>query len=265
MMRTITILGCASSGGVPRVGSGWGACDPAETRNRRRRCSVLIRQTDGERSTTALVDTGPDLREQLLDAHVQKLDAVIYTHDHADHTHGIDDIRPLVLHNRQRIDAFCDETTASGLLQRFDYIFRTPKGSDYPPILTERRIEQGITFEVTGEGGVIPVMPFRLAHGSIDALGLRVGTMAYTPDVSAVPDESIPYLAGLDLWIIDALRIRPHPTHFHLEQALEWIVRMKPGRAILTNLHSDLDYQTLCNDLPAHIRPAYDGLELVFT
>jgi phosphoribosyl 1,2-cyclic phosphate phosphodiesterase len=265
MKRTITILGCASSGGVPRVGSGWGACDPSDPRNRRRRCSVLLRQSDGDKQTTAIVDTGPDLREQLLDAHVDKLDAVIYTHDHADHTHGIDDIRPLVLHNRHRIDAFCDETTASGLLQRFDYIFRTPRGSDYPPILTERRIEQNVVFEVTGEGGSFTVLPFRLIHGSIDALGLRIGSMAYTPDVNAVPDASIPYLENLDLWIIDALRIKPHPTHFHLEQSLEWIGRMKPRRAILTNLHNDLDYATLCKDLPAHIRPAYDGLELDFT
>jgi phosphoribosyl 1,2-cyclic phosphate phosphodiesterase len=265
MKRTVTILGCASSGGVPRVGSGWGACDPGEPRNRRRRCSVLIRQINGDKLTTAIVDTGPDLREQLLDADVSKLDAIIYTHDHADHTHGIDDIRPLVLHNRNRIDAFCDETTSSGLLKRFDYIFRTPSGSEYPPILTERRIERDVAFDVTGEGGSLSVLPFRLIHGSIDALGLRVGTMAYTPDVSAVPDASTPYLENLDLWIIDALRIRPHPTHFHLEQSLEWISRMKPKRAVLTNLHNDLDYATLCKELPAHVRPAYDGLELEFT
>jgi phosphoribosyl 1,2-cyclic phosphate phosphodiesterase len=265
MKRTITILGCASSGGVPRVGNGWGACDPAEPRNRRRRCSVLIRQGEGPDITSVLVDTGPDLREQLLDAKVQQLDAVVYTHDHADHTHGIDDIRPLVLHSRRRIDAFCDDATAKGLLKRFDYIFRTPDGSDYPPILTERRIESGNAFEVSGAGGTLPIMPFRLAHGSIDALGLRIGTMAYTPDVSAVPEESVPYLAGLDLWIIDALRIKPHPTHFHLERALEWIERMKPRRAVLTNLHNDLDYRTLCNALPATIRPAYDGWEIDFT
>jgi phosphoribosyl 1,2-cyclic phosphate phosphodiesterase len=265
MKRTVTILGCASSGGVPRVGSGWGACDPSEPRNRRRRSSVLIRQTDGSETTTALVDTGPDLREQLIDAKVDSLDAIIYTHDHADHTHGIDDIRPLVLHSRQRIDAFCNEETSAGLLQRFDYIFRTPRGSEYPPILTERRIERNEQFDIAGKGGSFPVLPFWLDHGSIHALGLRVGAMAYTPDVSAIPDDSLPYLANLDLWIIDALRIRPHPTHFHLAQALEWIERMKPKRAILTNLHTDLDYQTLCNDLPAHIRPAYDGMVLDFS
>ncbi|MGL4636595.1 MAG: MBL fold metallo-hydrolase [Beijerinckiaceae bacterium] len=264
MKRTITILGCGSSGGVPRVGSGWGACDPLEPRNRRRRCSVLIRQMDGDKMTSVLVDTGPDMREQLLDANVQRLDAVVYTHDHADHTHGIDDIRPLVLHSRRRIDAFCDERTSQALWQRFDYIFRTPKGSDYPPILTERRIESGTSFEVTGDGGAMPIMPFRLIHGSIDAQGLRVGDMAYTPDVSAVPEESVPYLANLDLWIIDALRVTPHPTHFNLEQALEWIARMKPKRAVLTNLHTDLDYRTLCNDLPATVVPAFDGLALSF-
>jgi phosphoribosyl 1,2-cyclic phosphate phosphodiesterase len=264
MTRSITILGCGSSGGVPRVGSGWGDCDPAEPKNRRRRCSVLLRQTGAEGSTTVLVDTSPDLREQLLDAKVNALDGIVFTHDHADHTHGIDDVRPLVLSMRRRIDAFLDEPTSQGVKTRFDYIFRTPEGSQYPPILTERRIEAGSDFEVTGGGGALPVKPFRLVHGDIDALGLRIGGMAYTPDVSAIPEESLDDLHGLDLWIIDALRIRPHPTHFHLEQALEWIARMQPKRAVLTNLHSDLDYVTLSRDLPPTIRPAYDGMVLEF-
>jgi phosphoribosyl 1,2-cyclic phosphate phosphodiesterase len=262
MKRRITILGCGSSGGVPRVAQGWGDCDPANPKNRRRRCSVLLEQQGEEGTTSVLVDTSPDLREQLIDAGVSKLDGIVYTHEHADHCHGIDDVRPLVIHNRRRIDAFMDEPTSTGIFQRFDYIFITPKGSDYPPVLTERRIEAGTAFEVNGAGGALPIKPFRLAHGNIDALGLRVDGMAYTPDVNAIPDTALDDLTGLDLWIIDALRIKPHPSHFHLEQSLEWIERMKPKRALLTNLHSDLDYGKLCRDLPDHIRPAYDGMVL---
>jgi phosphoribosyl 1,2-cyclic phosphate phosphodiesterase len=262
MSRSITILGCGSSGGVPRVGSGWGDCDPAEPKNRRRRCSILLQQRAADGATSVLVDTSPDMREQLLDADVSALDGIVFTHDHADHTHGIDDVRPLVLYARRRIEAFLDEATAKGVKTRFDYIFRTPEGSQYPPILTERRIEAGTGFEINGAGGTLPIKPFRLVHGDIDALGLRVGGMAYTPDVSVIPEESLDDLAGLDLWIIDALRVKPHPSHFHLEQTLAWLERMKPRRAVLTNLHCDLDYNTLCRDLPDHIRPAFDGMVL---
>jgi phosphoribosyl 1,2-cyclic phosphate phosphodiesterase len=163
---------------------------------------------------------------------------------------------------RRRIDAFMDETTAAGVVGRFGYIFRTPEGSSYPPILSERRIEAGAAFEVAGPGGVIAIKPFRLVHGEVDALGLRIGDVAYTPDMSDIPDESLDDLGGLDLWIIDALRVMPHPSHFHLARALEWIDRLKPKRAILTNMHTDLDYRTLERDLPAHVRPAYDGMEI---
>ncbi len=264
MRRSVTILGCGSSGGVPRVGQGWGDCDPTEPRNRRRRCSVLIEQQDGAGRTVVLVDTSPDLREQLIDAGVTRLDGIVYTHDHADHTHGIDDIRPLMIANKRRVEAFMDEPTSVGLTARFGYIFRTPDGSQYPPILTERRIERGEPLAISGDGGTMEILPFRLVHGDIDALGLRVGGMAYTPDVNAIPPEALDHLAGLDLWIIDALRIRPHPSHFHLDEALSWIEKMKPRRAVLTNLHNDLDYGTLVRQLPEHIRPAHDGLVLAF-
>ena len=264
LRRSLTILGCGSSGGVPRVGQGWGDCDPHEPRNRRRRCSILVEQVSDSGRTSALVDTSPDLREQLIDAGVTRLDGVVYTHDHADHTHGIDDVRPLMILNRRRVEAFMDEPTAAGLVQRFSYIFRTPEGSQYPPILAERRIESNVRFEVSGDGGALEILPFRLVHGDIDALGLKVGGMAYTPDVSAIPFEAVEHLRDLDLWIIDALRIKPHPSHFHLDEALSWIEKMKPKRAVLTNLHNDLDYATLCRDLPAHVRPAYDGMVLTF-
>jgi phosphoribosyl 1,2-cyclic phosphate phosphodiesterase len=258
--RSVAILGCGSSAGVPRVGGGWGTCDPNEPRNRRRRCSVLLRQEGEGGATQVLVDTSPDMREQLLDADVRSLDGIVLTHDHADHTHGIDDVRPLVIHMRQRIDAFMDEPTARGVRGRFGYIFETPEGSSYPPILKERRIEPGAVFAIDGAGGPLEIMPFRLRHGDIDALGLRVGGVAYTPDVSAIPEPALDHLSGLDVWIIDALRVMPHPSHFHLAQALEWVERMKPKRAVLTNLHNDLDYRTLERDMPAHIRPAFDGM-----
>ncbi len=260
MKRSITILGCGSSGGVPRVGGGWGACDPAEPKNRRRRCSILIRQESDAGATQVLVDTSPDVREQLIDAGVTHLDGIVFTHDHADHTHGIDDVRPLVITMRRRIDAFMDEATARGVVGRFGYIFRTPDGSSYPPILSERRIEAGTPFEIGGAGGMMPLVPFRLTHGEIDALGLKLGRVAYTPDVSAIPHESLDDLAQLDVWIIDALRIMPHPSHFHLAEALGWIERMKPRRAVLTNMHNDLDYRTLLKELPPHVTPAYDGM-----
>jgi phosphoribosyl 1,2-cyclic phosphate phosphodiesterase len=258
--RSITILGCGSSGGVPRVGGGWGACDPLEPKNRRRRCSILIRQETEHGATQVLVDASPDLREQLIDANVQSLDGIVFTHDHADHTHGIDDVRPLVIHARRRIDAFIDPATSPELVARFGYIFRTPHGSSYPPILTERTIEAGTVFEITGGGGVLSLKPFRLAHGEVDALGMKVGRVAYTPDVSDIPEAALDDLQNLDIWIIDALRVSPHPSHFHLAQALDWIDRLKPRQAVLTNLHNDLDYASLCRDLPVHVRPAFDGM-----
>jgi phosphoribosyl 1,2-cyclic phosphate phosphodiesterase len=260
MTLRLTVLGCGSSGGVPRVGQGWGDCDPANPRNRRRRCSVLVDGIADGGVTRALIDTSPDMREQLIGAEVTHLDAVLYTHDHADHTHGIDDVRPLVIKNRKRIDAFMDEATSVSLAVKFGYIFRSPVGSDYPPIMTERRIESGAPFEVNGAGCAITFRPFRLIHGNIDALGFRIGDVAYTPDVSEIPEAALDDLTGLDIWIIDALRIRPHPSHFHLDQALDWVKRLKPRRAILTNLHSDLDYEALCRTLPGHIEPAFDGM-----
>lgn len=262
MSATLTILGCGSSGGVPRVGSGWGACDPAEPRNRRRRCSVLVEQTGDAGATTILVDTSPDLREQLLGANVRRLDAVLYTHEHADHTHGIDDLRGLVLTARRRVPVHLDDATARMMRERFLYCFETPPGGDYPPIVDEHRLEPGRPVRIAGPGGPVTALPFTLRHGSLDVLGFRFGDIAYTPDVSAIPDAVLPALAGLDLWIIDALRHTPHPTHFSVDDALSWIERMRPRRAVLTNLHTDLDYGALARSLPAGVEPAYDGMAL---
>jgi phosphoribosyl 1,2-cyclic phosphate phosphodiesterase len=252
MSISIRILGCGSSGGVPRVGQGWGACDPTNTKNRRRRCSILVQKN----GLSVLVDTSPDLREQLLDADVKELDAVIYTHAHADHVHGIDDLRPVAIQKREVIDIYLDETTSKALNSRFEYCFRTPAMSEYPPLLREHRIICGQSFKI----GSLTCMPFNLHHGSINALGLKFDNIAYTPDVDAIPDASIQHLENLDVWIIDALRYTPHLSHFNLEQALQWIERMKPKRAVLTNLHTDMDYDALCKILPKNVVPAYDGM-----
>jgi phosphoribosyl 1,2-cyclic phosphate phosphodiesterase len=257
-----TILGCGSSAGVPRVAQGWGACDPNNPRNRRRRCSLLVERISAAGKTVAIVDTSPDLREQLLTADVGKLDGVLYTHDHADHSHGIDDVRPVVLHQRKRVDVYMDEITSAALHEKFAYCFATPPGSDYPPIVTEHPIEAGLSVTILGEGGAVTAMPFRQNHGNGTTLGFRFGTLAYSCDVSAIPDESLSHLEALDVWILDALRYKPHPSHFSLEQALEWVERMKPKRAILTNLHTDLDYETLRRALPANVEPAFDGLTI---
>ncbi|MFC5068486.1 MBL fold metallo-hydrolase [Flaviflagellibacter deserti] len=262
MSLTVTILGCGSSGGVPRVATGWGACDPHEPRNRRRRCSILVRRENGHGETNFLVDTSPDLREQMLDNHVETIDGVLLTHDHADHTHGIDDLRPYFIRSRRRIDAWMDPVTSPDVRQRFGYIFETPDGSDYPPILNQHQTGPDRPFAVDGPGGSIHVTTFRLPHGQTQALGLRIGGMAYTPDLSDIPDDQKGHLSGLDLWIIDALRITPHPSHFSLSEALEWIERLKPKHAVLTNLHTDLDYMTLKRQVPPNVEPAYDGLVL---
>jgi phosphoribosyl 1,2-cyclic phosphate phosphodiesterase len=258
----LTILGCGSSGGVPRVAQGWGACDPNNPRNQRRRCSVLIERAGPEGKTQVLVDTSPDLRLQLIEAGVARLDAVLMTHSHADHTHGIDDLRPLVIAMRKRIEIYMDEATSAAVREKFAYIFVTPTGSSYPPILRERRLTAGIACPVIGPGGTIEAVPFVLQHGDAPALGLRIGALAYTPDLNGIPDESLPLLEGLDVWIVDALRYAPHPSHFSLDETLAWIERLRPRRAILTNLHTDLDYETLRRRLPDNIEPAYDGLRV---
>jgi phosphoribosyl 1,2-cyclic phosphate phosphodiesterase len=265
MSLTVTILGCGSSGGVPRVGSGWGACDPDEPKNRRRRCSIHLALMGAEGATSVLVDTSPDLREQLIDADIRHLDAVLFTHDHADHTHGIDDLRPLVIHMRRRIPAFLDATTADILKARFGYCFKTPPGSGYPPILDEHRILDDQDVIVTGTGGELRATPFRMAHGDGEALGFRFGALAYAPDVSIMPPESEAMLHGLDVLILDALRYTPHPTHFSVSDALSLIERVKPRRAVLTNLHTDIDYAALGSQLPPNVEPAFDGMRIVLT
>jgi phosphoribosyl 1,2-cyclic phosphate phosphodiesterase len=260
MTLRFTILGCGSSPGVPRIDGNWGVCDPANPRNRRRRCAMLVERFAGDKRTAVLVDTGPDLREQILDVGLDWVDGVLYTHDHADHTHGIDDLRILAYRGRRRIDLYFNSVTAAILQRRFDYCFATPQGSSYPPIVKPHIIRPGEAVVVEGPAGPIEAMPFLQHHGDIDSLGFRFGALAYSSDVHDLPEGSVPTLAGLDVWIIDTLRYTRHPSHFSLEEALAWIERVRPKRAILTHMHMDLDYETLRRDLPEGVEPAYDGM-----
>jgi len=265
MSLTFTILGCGSSMGVPRVALGWGSCDPNNPKNRRRRCALLVEKTGPQGITRVLVDCTPDLREQLLDAKVDRLDGVLITHEHADHTHGIDDLRPLFVHMRKRVDIWLDEPTSAALNARFGYCFKTPPGSEYPPILTEHRLTPGQPVTINGQGGAIEVLPVLQNHGDIASLGFRFGNVAYSADIKALPRDSISAMAGLDVWIVDALRKSPHPSHFNLDEALDWIGRIKPKRAILTNLHTDMDYAELRAFLPTHVEPGHDRMSFDMT
>ena len=260
-----TIMGCGSSGGVPRPALGWGVCDPNNPRNRRRRTSFLVEQRGDAGVTRILVDTSPDLREQLLDAEVDWVDAVFYTHEHADHTHGIDDLRGLFINRRKRVPVYLDERTSEMMNMRFGYCFVAPPGSEYPPIVRENRLAAGQALTIEGQGGPITAVPYLQQHGDIPSIGFRFGSLAYSCDLSGLPDASVAVLGGLDVWIIDALRDRPHPSHLSVSEALDWIDRLKPKRAILTNLHTDLDYEELRGRLPAHVEPAYDGLRIEMT
>jgi phosphoribosyl 1,2-cyclic phosphate phosphodiesterase len=254
----VTVLGCGASTGVPAIGPDWGRCDPADPRNRRRRVSVLVEIRD----VIILIDTSPDLREQLIDAEVDHIDAVFLTHEHADQTHGIDDLRSVVLHQRRRIPVYLNKSTADHILLRFSYCFTRAPGSDYPPILEHYGIESGESRTIEGKGGSVTLSAFVLAHGQIPALGYRIGAVAYTPDVSDIPESSWSFLENLDLWIIDGLRYAGHPSHFSVNDALSWIGRFKPRRAVITNMHSDLDYEVLRHSLPESVVPAYDGMRL---
>ena len=228
----ITILGCGSSGGVPRLGGHWGACDPANPKNARRRCSILVERITDAGTTSVLIDTSPDMRSQLLDAGVQ------------------------------RLPVWADTPTRDALLDRFGYVFIQPSGSSYPPILEMNHIDGDVTID--GPGGPLTFTPFLVNHGGMDALGFRVNDVAYLPDVAQIPDDIWPHLRDLLCWIVDALRRAPHPTHSHLAQTLEWIAQMAPQTAVLTNMHNDLDYDTLAAETPDHIEPAFDGMTLSF-
>lgn len=256
--RRFIILGCGSSGGVPRLGDNWGACDPENPKNRRRRCSLLIEQAGEEGTTRVLIDTSPDLRAQLLDAGVGTLDGVVYTHAHADHVHGIDDLRMIVFNTRQRLPVWADGATQEALFSRFGYAFVQPEGSPYPPILDMHTVDGNVTVE--GAGGPVTLHPFEVRHGSIHSLGFRIGDFAYLPDVEEMTDAAWEAASGLDCWVLDALRRTPHPTHAHLEKSLKWIAKAAPRRAVLTNMHIDMDYAAVAAETPNNVAPAFDGM-----
>jgi phosphoribosyl 1,2-cyclic phosphate phosphodiesterase len=261
-----TVMGCGSSGGVPRIGGNWGVCDPGNPKNRRSRCSLLIEGRTGDSPPTRIViDTGCDLREQLLAYNVDRVEAVLYTHEHADHTHGIDDLRVLALNNRKRVDVYFSQEAAQRIVPSFSYCFTAPPGSGYPPILNQNIIAAGVPLVVSGPGGDIEILPFKQDHGEIFSLGFRVGNFAYSCDLSGIPDESDAAVSGLDVWILDALRPAPHPSHLSLSESLEHVARYAPREAVLTNLHIDLDYAQTDATTPANVRPAYDGLTIDVT
>ncbi|MFZ1107532.1 MAG: MBL fold metallo-hydrolase [Rhodomicrobium sp.] len=264
MTLRVTILGCGSSMGVPRVGNDWGACNPENPKNRRKRSSLLVEKIGPAGRTVVVIDTSPDFREQALQSRVRHVDGVIYTHDHADHTHGIDDLRMFSYLQRRRIDVWADPRTLSLLRKRFDYCFETPPGSNYPAILQGHTIENYAAIAIDGPGGALHFQPFRQIHGDIESVGVRVGGVAYSCDLSDLPDDALPHLRGLDVWILNSLRYAPHPSHLTLTSALAWIGRIKPRRAILTHLHVDLDYDELASKLPPEVEPAFDGMVTEF-
>ncbi len=223
---------------------------------------MLVERAGSGGTTRVLIDTSPDMRAQLLDAGVGELDGVVFTHSHADHVHGIDDLRMIVFNMKERLPVWADASTQDALLSRFGYAFVQPEGSPYPPILNLHTIDGDVTID--GAGGSITITPFEVEHGSMDALGFRINNLAYLPDVSDIPDDTLAALENLDCWVLDALRRTPHPTHFHLERSLEWIERIAPKRAVLTNMHIDLDFVTLDAETPDHITPAYDGMKIVY-
>jgi phosphoribosyl 1,2-cyclic phosphate phosphodiesterase len=258
--RRFTVLGCASSPGVPRINGDWGACDPDNPKNRRSRAAFMVEQfaPDGGK-TTVVIDTGPDFRQQMISAGVDHIDAVIYTHAHADHLHGIDDLRVYWAQQRRRIPVYADQATMDRIADGFGYCLKTPVGSNYPAIIEANLIDPAAgEFVITGEGGPIGFKPHQQHHGDIFSLGFRMGDVAYCTDVNRFTEQSLANLQGLDVLVIDALQYKPHPSHFSLSEALDWIAALSPKRAVLTHMHIPLDYDTVMRETPDHVEPAYD-------
>ena len=260
--RRFTILGCGSSPGVPRITGDWGACDPSNPKNRRTRAAMLVEQfADDGAMTSIVIDTGPDFRSQMIAVDARDLHAVVLTHAHADHLHGIDDVRSFVYKNQHRMPVWGDPITMQRVLEGFGYCFETPEGSSYPPICRSKLISDlDAVFEVEGLGGSVPFLPLWQQHGETHSLGFRIGDIAYCTDVSDFPEASVAKLADLDILIIDALQYKHHPSHLSLEQALDWIEKIAPKRAILTHMHIPLDYETVSRETPDYVEPAYDGM-----
>lgn len=250
----LSILGCGTSSGVPRVGNDWGQCDRNEPRNRRRRASILA--SYGE--TRILVDTSPDLREQLLDADVSDIEAVIWTHDHADHCHGIDDLRQLYHARGRPVAGYARQQTLDLLHLRFGYAFEGQGG--YPALVEARLLGAHVNL------GGVSVRAVDQPHGPITSAGLRFDaggvSIGYSTDFNEMTDDMVAMFEGIDLWVVDALRRKPHPTHPHLARTLEWIKALAPKRAVLTHMDNSMDYATLAAELPAGVEPGFDGMEI---
>lgn len=258
-----TILGCGSSPGTPRITGDWGACDPNNPKNRRTRCAAMAQRIKANGATTTVViDTGPDFREQMLAAGIKRIDAALYTHPHADHIHGIDDLRGFVIEQRRLMDIHCDQPTLTRLMDAFGYCFATPIGSSYPPILNARMFGHDDKVVIEGEGGPLAFEPLPQIHGDIISLGFRIGSLAYCPDVNDFPPPTVERLRGLDVLVIDALQHKRHPSHLSLSEAVDWIERLQPRQAYLTHMHVPLDYGTVMDETPANVEPAYDGLAI---
>ncbi len=251
----ITVLGCGHAGGTPMIGEGWGACDPENPKNRRLRPSILVEHG----ATRLLVDTSPDLRQQLLSAAVDRLDAVLYTHAHADHLHGIDDLRALNRSMKADIPAYADAETWRQIEERFGYVMSPLKPGVtfyYKPVLQKNVIAAGDRFKIGG----IEIETFDQDHGYSRTLGFRFGEIAYSTDVVNMPEESFAALAGIDTWLVDALVDYDHPTHAHVDKIIDWTKRLNPRRTILTHLSHRLDYAILAGQLPDGMEPAFDGM-----
>ena len=247
----ITILGCGSSGGVPVIGNKWGACDPANPRNRRLRVSALVEEGD----TTLLIDTSPDLRQQLLSCNLQDLTAVLMTHAHADHCHGIDELRSVNWLTKKPIDLYADPQTLQSLETRFSYVFHGPvAGVFYKPSLRPH------VFSAPFSLGSIHIIPIEQDHGHGTSYGFRLNDFAYSTDVKSLSEEAFAVLKGIKVWVVDCMREEPHKTHSHFAQTLEWIARVKSERAYLTHMSTSIDYETLRAKCPLGVEPAYDGL-----
>ena len=250
----VTILGCGASWGVPAVGPDWGRCDPNDLRNRRRRSSILVES----RGSVLLIDASPDLREQLIDARVRRIDAVLLTHPHADHLHGIDDLRQVNRLMKSPIPLYADARTMAEVDRRFGYVLQSelPDKLMVRPTLNPHEIDGPFT------AAGLPIVPFAQDHGYSTTLGFRIGPLGYSTDVTELDDTAFEMLAGVELWIVDCLCRRPHPTHSHLAKTLGWIERLRPRRAVLTHMEQEFDYRELAAELPEGVEPGYDGLAI---
>jgi phosphoribosyl 1,2-cyclic phosphate phosphodiesterase len=252
----VTVLGCGGSMGVPMVGNVWGDCDPAEPRNQRSRASIMVETGQ----VSVLVDTTPDLRSQLLAAGVTRVDAVLYTHEHADHLHGIDDLRPFTFRQKAPIPAYASPATKESLESRFAYAVASVSMDRwlYKAIVVPQPIDGAFCI------GDLGVEPFEQSHGNTTSYGFRFGPFAYSTDAAELDDAAFAALDGVDTWLVDATREEPHPSHSHLARTLEWIARLKPRQAFITHMNHTMDYRRLERILPPGVAPAYDGMVLEF-